>query len=279
MKSAIKLLVAIDLIFIVLRSLSATFGGIVGDLFYLLSFALPFLLGWFGAKRMRYTREEERGLAEADYPAFSLSRDGVRCFLPLAMPTVAVVYLFALLTSLLLNAIGASAPTVADRPLWQMLLIHALAPAILEEMLFRYLPMKLLYPYSPRATVILSSLFFSLIHLDLYKMPYAFIAGVVLMLADLMTGSVLPSVIIHFVNNLTSVLLMKYGMDKTFLAIYYSVYGVLLAVSLVFVILRFREYRKRAGEALSGKIEYEPSALMLTVLCASVAAMNLLLQL
>ncbi len=275
MKKGIRLLVAIDMIFLVLMSLSSYFSGVASDLVYLSSFALPFALGWFGAKRLRYEREEERGLAESDYPSFGLSCDGLRSFLPLAVPTVALVFLVALLTSLLLNTLGASSAPVPDEPIWKMLLVHALAPALLEEMLFRYLPLKVLYPYSPRAAVLLSSLFFALIHLDLYKLPYAFIAGIVLVLADVMTGSIVPSLVIHLVNNASSVLLMKYGESSAFTAAFYSVLALLTAVSLVFIALRIKKYRDGVRSAFSGRMEYDASVVLITVLCISVALLNL----
>ena len=275
MKNAIKLTVAVNMLFLFLFAVCSFFSGVTRQIIYFLAFALPFALGWIGAKRLRYQREEERGLAEVDYPSFLLTRDGWRCFLPLAMPTVAVVYLVALLTSLLLNAVGASASTVDDAPIWEMLLVHALLPAVLEEMLFRYLPMKILHPYSPRAAVLLSSLFFSLIHLDLYKMPYAFIAGIVMMLANVMTGSILPSIIIHLVNNIASVLLMKYGASQTFSTIFYWEAGGLVLVSLVFVFLFGRDYIRRVREAFFGKMEYDPSILLMAGVCIIYAAMNL----
>ena len=275
MKNAIKLTVAVDMLFLILLAASSRFYGIVHEILYLLAFALPFALGWVGAKRLRCQREEERGLAEVDYPSFLLTRDGWRCFLPLAMPTVGIVYLVAFLTSLLLNAIGGSASTVADAPILEMLFLHALLPAVLEEMLFRYLPMKILYSYSPRAAVLLSALFFSLIHLDLYKMPYAFIAGVVMMLAVVITGSILPSIIIHFINNTASVLLMKYGESPTFSVIFYSVAGGLVLVSIVFVIQRRREYAGLVREAFYGKMGYDPSILLMAGMCVICALMNL----
>ncbi len=276
MKKGIRLVASVDLIFLVLMSLSAYFNGLLGDLVYLSAFALPFVFGWFGAKSLRKEREEERGLAETDYPRIGLSAEGVRDFLPLALPTVAVVFGVALLTSVILNSLGATAPPVTEDAVWKMLLVHALVPAILEEMLFRYLPLKILYPYSPRAALIISSLFFALIHLDLYKLPYAFIAGMLLCLADVMTGSILPSVIIHFLNNASSVLLMKYGENPIFGTVFYSVLAAAVLASLVFVALRFKRYREGVRSAFRGGIEYDVSASLITVMCLLISLLNIL---
>ena len=276
MKKGIRLLVACNMIFLVLLSLSSGFSGTVSDLIYLSAFAIPFVIGWFGAKRLRYEREEERGLAESDYPRFGLSGDGVRTFLPLAVPTVAIVFVVALLTSLLLNTLGAEATPVPDEPIWKMLIVHALTPAFLEEMLFRYLPLKVLYKYSPRAAVLLSSLFFSLIHLDLYKMPYAFIAGVVLVLADVMTESILPSLIIHFVNNASSVLLMKYGENRYFSIGFYSLLSVLTVISILVIIRQRKKYSDGVRAAFCGAVEYDASVFLIGGLCVCIALLNLM---
>ena len=276
MKKGIRLLVACDLIFLVLMSLSSYFRGVVSDLGYLLAFAVPITLGWFGAKRLRYEREEERGLCESDYPHIGITRGGLLDLLPTVFPTVSVVLGIAALTLLVLNAVtDGSASFVPNEALWKMILVHALAPALLEEMLFRYIPLKVLYPYSPRAAVLLSSLFFALIHLDLYKMPYAFAAGILLVVVDVMTESVLPSLIIHFINNLSSVILMKYGVNTHFTVIFYSLLALLTLVSVVVIILRRRKYREAVGAAFGGRVEYDVSVALIGACCIGVALLNL----
>ncbi|MBQ2793180.1 MAG: CPBP family intramembrane metalloprotease [Clostridia bacterium] len=275
MKKGIRLLVAVNWIFLVLMSLSSCFDGVVGELLYLLAFTLPFCFGWLGARRLRYEREEERGLSETDYPRLGIDASGARLVLPLIAPTVAAVFLVALLTSLLLNFLGASSAPVADEPIWKMLLVHALAPALLEEMLFRYIPLKVLYPYSPRAAVLLSSLFFALIHLDLYKMPYAFIAGVIFALADVITGSVLPSLAIHLLNNASSLLLMKYGASPAFTLWFYITLGALVIVSVAFLVIYRKKYRDGIRNAFSGVMQLDASVLVISLTCATIALFNI----
>ena len=276
MKKGIRLLVACDLVFLVLMSLSSYFHGVASDLVYLLAFAVPVTLGFFGAKRLRYEREEERGLCEEDYPRIGISKSGLVNFLPIVFPTVALVLLIAALTSLLLSLMTDGSPSfVPNEALWKMILVHALAPAVLEEMLFRYIPLKVLYRYSPRATVLLSSLFFAFIHLDIYKMPYAFVAGILLILADVMTESVLPSLVIHFVNNLSSILLMKYGGDPAFTTVFYLTLAALTVVSVGVIIIRRRKYRDVVVAAFVGKTEYDVSVLLIGGCCIGVALLNL----
>ena len=103
-----------------------------------------------------------------------------------------------------------------------MLIIHALLPSFLEEMLFRYLPMKLIAPYSRRLCILLSSAYFALIHFNLFQIPYALLAGLVFITVDLWADSVLPSFILHLLNNVISVLWIKYSASWEF-ATWYTV--------------------------------------------------------
>jgi membrane protease YdiL (CAAX protease family) len=195
--------------------------------------------------------------------------------LALFAPSMLLIIGMSFVVSSLLLLLGKSDTVDVSGALLPQLLRHALLPAVFEEMLFRYLPLKILHPYSPRAALLLSALFFSFIHLDLYKMPYAFIAGIVMMLADIMSGSILPSLIIHLVNNTASVLLMKYAESQTFSIVFYSVAGVLVLVSLVFVFLRGRDYIARVRAAISGRMEYDRSVIVMAGMCIIYAVMNL----
>ena len=94
---------------------------------------------------------------------------------------------------------------VLEGGFFEAALRYALLTAVLEELIFRYLPMRLLAHRSPRAALLLSSLFFSLVHCDLFQMPYALFAGAVFMILDLAANSVIPSLVIHFLNNLHTV--------------------------------------------------------------------------
>lgn len=277
MKRAVKLLTVLDILFILLLSLSGSVSGIIRDVLYLLAFWLPLIIGVRVSVKLKREREERAGLAEREPVGIGLSREGIKTFLPLIAPTVALVFVAALLTSMLLGLLGYTPSTVPDQPFAVQLLVHALAPAILEELLFRYLPIKLLYGYSPRGCVFISALYFALIHLDLFKMPYAFLAGVLFVMIDLACGSILPSLIIHFVNNAASLATMKFGHIPNFLTVFYISFGVLASVSLVFIIIRRRKYLCAVKDVLRrGELSYDYSPVMLSLLCVGVALINLI---
>ncbi len=275
MTEAVKIITFIDIIFVILLMLSGTVGGIVGEVVYYLAFILPIAAGFYSSKGLQLKREEIAGVAEPDEKLLGFRREDAVRFIPLIAPTVMIVFLVSLLTSLLLSLVGISSPQVEEKGLATMLLIHAAVPALFEEALFRYIPMKLLLPYSRRSCVIYSALCFALIHCSFSQMPYAFVAGVLFMLADIAFGSVWPSVILHFANNAASVIMIKYcsGVGETL--IFVSALAALTVVSLFFV------YRKRSlyREILAGTLDkgegfaltYAPMALIVITGYAAVA--------
>ena len=276
MAKAIRLLTVIDIFFILLLALSGTLCGPLGDVIYILAFAVPVFLGALGAAGLKEEREGVAGVREPVRIRLGLSSEGVSMLLPLVAPTVAIVFLLALVTSLALGALGAENNTVEVLPLWQMLIVNALLPAILEELAFRYVPLKLLLPYSPRAAVIISALYFAFIHCNLYQMPYAFAAGVIFAVIDIMCDSILPSVILHFLNNASSVLWIKYVTGVAEGAIYLSVLAVLVAVSLVFILRRKEKYARGIRAAFVGtELTFGYYPVMLAILSVGVAVTNL----
>jgi simple sugar transport system permease protein len=97
------------------------------------------------------------------------------------------------LTTLVLAFFGKTNEVDVSGHLVYELFRHALIPAVLEELLFRYIPIKLLSPYSRRGAILVSALLFSLVHLNLFQIPYALLAGVVFGFLTVASGSILPS--------------------------------------------------------------------------------------
>lgn len=85
---------------------------------------------------------------------------------------------------------------------WGYLTIGLLAP-IAEEMVFRGAILKSLLNtrLSVSTAVMLSALLFALIHFNPVQMPHAFLVGLLLGWMYQRTGSILPSVAFHWVNN------------------------------------------------------------------------------
>jgi membrane protease YdiL (CAAX protease family) len=243
MEEAGKLINFLYVIFILLLALSGSFGGLMGELIYYLAFFIPILIGFYYSKELQRKREEVKGVAEP--PDRLLSFDKVRAvkLAPLVAPSILVIFFTSLTTSVILSFFGITASPVEDVGIIRMLLIHALIPAVLEELLFRYVPLKLIAPYSRKWCIIYSAICFSLIHCSFVQMPYAFVAGFIFILIDVMLGSAWPSIILHFLNNAVSVMWMKYA-SGIGASVIFTVALVLLAiVSLIFALKRREEYK------------------------------------
>lgn len=110
------------------------------------------------------------------------------------------------LSELLYDTIGIPVP----RPFYPQsflagLIILAALPALCEEFFGRYVILGTLLPYGRGTALLVSSLTFCLAHLNFYQIPYAFAAGLVFAYVTLESGSLLPAILFHFLNNLISV--------------------------------------------------------------------------
>ncbi len=245
MKAAVKLFTVLILMFAVLLSVGASVGGIFGEIITYGAYLLPVVIGYLASRKMKYQREEERGHYEKEATLFGISGEGALTFLPVVIPTVAIAFLISFLMSLFLGVFGFESPAVEDVPLVEMLAVHALLPAVLEELLFRFLPMKLLLPYSKRWCIILSSLYFAFVHMSLFQIPYALFAGVIFIAVDIICDSVWPSIIMHLVNNAASVLWIKYSSDSDFALAYCVVLALAALLSLLVIFIKRRAYAER----------------------------------
>ncbi|MDR0926496.1 MAG: CPBP family intramembrane metalloprotease [Ignavibacteria bacterium] len=93
----------------------------------------------------------------------------------------------------------------------EIILLVALVPAVCEEFLFRgYLLRNLLVHHSVGYSVCISALIFSLIHFNPIALLPIFIIGVYLGMLYYATGSIFPSIIFHFCNNLFVIISANY---------------------------------------------------------------------
>jgi sodium transport system permease protein len=96
---------------------------------------------------------------------------------------------------------------LSDAPLWQVILLIGLAPAVCEELAFRGVILSGLRRIGHKWTaIVLTAAFFGAVHVVLQQSIGAFVVGVVLGYIAVKTGSVLPAVAYHFTHNALSVL-------------------------------------------------------------------------
>ena len=91
---------------------------------------------------------------------------------------------------------------ITGGPLWSSFLVTAIFAPFFEEWLCRGMVLRgLLTKMKPAWAIVVSALFFALIHFNPWQALNAFIIGVVMGVLYYRTGSLLLTMLIHFVNN------------------------------------------------------------------------------
>lgn len=250
MKRALICVTVIDLMFILLLSISALFGGFVGNLIYYSAFIIPFCAAIYIKNKTG---------SEFTPPKIKINERELLLLIPTVAPTLALVFLISWLTSLLLSFVGEGNYVDVSGNLFIVILMHALIPAIAEEVLFRYIPIALISPYTKKGAIWISALFFGLVHCNLYQLPYAFFAGIVFALLDIAFNSIFPSLILHFINNLSSVFWLRGGAWGTFSQIYIFTLISLAVISLVFIFIFKKDYKEKISPIICDKSKYKLS--------------------
>jgi uncharacterized protein len=124
----------------------------------------------------------------------------------------------------------------------------AVIPPIVEELLFRGMVLQSLRKYGDGFAVMVSAMLFGLYHGNFVQMVFAFIAGLVMALVVLRTGSLWTSILIHFANNSISFALemtQRFAGDavaNTVNLIVISVLMILGALSLIYILVKDRHF-------------------------------------
>jgi len=260
LKLRVIFLIFLDLLFLLLSSLAGSFGRIA----YYAAFAVSISAG------LVFVGKSSQG----GLPRLAMTRSAAITSAALFAPTMLVVVLISMLTSYLLSLVGGSHTTDVSGNLIYELARHALIPAVLEEILFRFIPLRLLIPKSRRGAIAVSALLFALIHLNLFQIPYALFAGLVLAFITVASGSILLAVLLHFMNNALSVLWMRNpDIAPEFII---SVLLVLSALSALYVIRKRKKYKAELLYALSGaRVGFSPELLCMSLVCILVSIINL----
>lgn len=116
----------------------------------------------------------------------------------------------------------------------------AIMPAFTEEFAFRGVILGSLRKYSDGLALVVSSALFALMHGNFVQIPFTFCCGLMFGFLVIKTNSMLPSIIVHFLNNGLSVtfdLLYQYQvMSPVMINICYAVIILITSVlSLIFI--------------------------------------------
>ena len=161
------------------------------------------------------------GNIKTTFKHMRFSRIGIQTILiSLALGLLAFVINIAVSTvfSGLLGLFGYSQPITGTTsnytplfPDWANFLIQvvsvALLPAICEEFLHRGILLRGTYQIGIKKAILISSLLFGLVHFNINQFFYAFVLGLLMAFVAIVSRSIFPSMIIHFVNNFISIYL------------------------------------------------------------------------
>ena len=121
------------------------------------------------------------------------------------------------------------------------LLCVGILPAVLEEFALRGIILSALRKhFGDGSSIVISAVLFGLLHGNLRQIPFAFCVGLILAFTVVCSGSLLPAVIIHAFNNISSVTLdfSLRGMTPTeSTVLFYLFYAVTLMIGICGFIL------------------------------------------
>jgi len=109
------------------------------------------------------------------------------------------------------EAIGTEEDLSENYKLILSIISGAIVPAFCEEFLFRGVVISNLSPYGKKSAVVISAILFGFMHQNVGQIIYTIVAGLVLGFIYIRTRSIWGCVILHFINNLYSVITSLLG--------------------------------------------------------------------
>ncbi len=137
-----------------------------------------------------------------------------------------------------------------------VLLTVALLPAICEEFLFRGVVLDGLRSFGTVGSVLLCGGLFALFHQDPAQTIYQFCCGAAFALVAVKSGSILPTMLAHFINNAIILLLTAFGLTEFTSPVFITVMcvtSVCLIGSLVYLIFFDKKTGKSETQTLEGR--------------------------
>lgn len=132
--------------------------------------------------------------------------------------------------------IDSSSPSLYNNILY--VISTAVTPAFAEEFAFRGILMGTLRKYGDSFAIITSAVMFGAMHGNIIQIPFAFILGLVFGYIDCKANSIIPSIIIHFVNNFYSVIMdilssQSILTTRNFYILYYGIFVAMLILGVL----------------------------------------------
>lgn len=129
------------------------------------------------------------------------------CGIPIAMVLNAIA-------NVLTNEGAQGAEDISQYSPWVSLFVFAIVPAIVEEYVFRGVILNSLLVLGTKAAILVSSLFFALLHFSLGSILYGFFFGCVFSFVRLSTDNLIMTIVMHMTFNGINVLLSYADLTK-----------------------------------------------------------------
>ena len=235
------------------------------EVFYSLTYGLTYLLSFIiPAILLQFTLKED--IYPTGYKAAKTSK-GAGLF---ALFILGTIYCCSLINSYLMSFlfIFFGQPNIelfetsfhGVHSIFLEFLTMAIIPGLCEEILFRGVFLKKMLPFGKNLAVVISAVFFALMHQMPLQFLYTFAAGLMLGYLFIYTGSIWWGVLVHTLNNAISVLVsvFEYYFDeRSATIISYAMYALLAVAAIVSlsVLVCRKGKEQRTRESVFGKTE------------------------
>ncbi len=244
-----------------------------------LAIGVPFLILYILLKKVKLAEEIPYGIPYDKDVAKYL----IMVFLPLMVfSAITINYASAIFQEILglefTSSVGEIALKGGKETLLGVLSI-AVVPALIEETVIRGIVMQPLRKYGDKFAIIASALLFAVMHGNMVQIPYTVIGGLLLGYLAVATGSLWPSVILHFINNLYSVIIVSvndnFGENASaivtaILLILFAVVGIVGVVNLIKLKYKTTQFENKSlltiGEKISATLKNGPAVVALILL-------------
>ncbi len=124
------------------------------------------------------------------------------------------VYLLASIAQIIFgNQLDYLFSDLTAQPFWYLLLSIAIAPAVFEELVMRGVILDAYRGQNLYTVIVMNGFLFGIFHMNINQFIYTFFIGVLLALSVYYTNSIFAGMIIHFMNNLLSIIALKYPLS------------------------------------------------------------------
>jgi len=178
---------------------------IIASVFFIL---VPFIVAYVILKKKKISGILPMGTT---YNAKAATGLTMFCLPLMIFSTFAINYVSAIIQEIL----GITFTTGVDDPkivgaegIFISVLSIAVLPAILEEIVVRGIIMQPLRRFGDKFAIVASALIFGIMHGNMVQIPYTMVAGLFFGYLAIATGSLWPSITLHFINNFYSVALL-----------------------------------------------------------------------